>query len=383
MKIAFIGQKGIPMKFGGIESHVEKLSLGLTELGHEVFVYTRPWYTPKKKNKYLGVNLLSVKSWHTKNFDAITHTWRCTWHAIRQNYDIIHYHGVGPALLSFLPKIFSKSKVVVTFHCLDRKHQKWGFFAKIFLLLGEWAAIKFPDQTITVSKTLQYYCKKKYRARTIYIPNGVDVLEPKKEKEIKKFGLQKGNYILFLSRLVRHKGAHYLIQAFNSIKTGKKLVIAGGSSFTDKYVRELQDLARHNPNIIFTGNIKGGGRLWQELFANAALFVHPSESEGLPIVVLEAMSFGLPVLVSDIKENMEALNGGFGFSFKNKNFHDLRQKMEYLLNNSKLCHDVGESARRHVREYYNWADIVKSVETLYKEMLLESKAIKKLQPKKI
>ncbi|MFA6537254.1 MAG: glycosyltransferase family 4 protein [Patescibacteria group bacterium] len=383
MKIAFIGQKGIPMKFGGVEKHVERLSVGLAELGHEVFVYTRPWYTSPKLRKYRGVNLISLNSWHRKNFDTITHTWRATWHALSRGYDVIHYHGVGPALLSFIPRLFCrKTRVVVTFHCLDREHAKWGILAKFFLRLGEWSAVYFPHETITVSKNLQHYVSKKYHVRTFYIPNGVDLVEKKSAREIKNFGLQKNNYILFLSRLIKHKGAHYLIQAFNSLKTDQKLVIAGASSFTDKYVDELQTLAKHNPNIIFTGNIKGDSRLWNELFANASLFVHPSESEGLPIVILEAMSFGLPVLASDIKENMEALHGGFGFSFKNKNAHDLREKMEYLLHNPKLCQEVGASARQHVSKNYNWSNIVKSVDALYREICFEKKALRSLKVKK-
>ncbi len=385
MKIAFIGQKGIPMTFGGVEKHVERLAVGMAELGHEVFVYTRPWYTPVKKKKYQGVKLISLPSIHTKNLDTISHTWRATWHAISQNYDVIHYHGVGPALLSFLPRIFApRTKVVNTFHCVDRTHQKWGFLARMALTLGEWTAVTFSHETIIVSKYLQHYVKKKYHASTVYIPNGVDVLpEVKSSQEIKKFGLQKDGYILFLSRLIRHKGAHYLIQAYNSLQTDKKLVIVGGSSFTDSYVQELRTLAKHNPNILFLGNVQGGSTLWQELYSNASLFVHPSETEGLPIVLLEAMSFGLPVLASDIPENMEALAGGFGFSFHNKDVRDLQKKLNYLLEKKILLRKTGDSARIHVAQNYSWTDIIKATNTLYLELSGENKKSAKLQPKKI
>lgn len=371
MKIALIGQKGIPMKFGGVEKHVERLAVGLASKGHDVYAYTRPWYTPKSLKKYKGVNLVSIKSLHTKNFDAITHTFKCSLDVLKRDYDIVHYHGVGPSLLAWIPRLFKpRTKVIVTFHCIDRFHQKWGWMARLALYLGEWAAVHFAHDTITVSKTLQNYCETTFGAETIYVPNGVDLPKVTPPSEIKKkWGLEKDGYILFLSRLVKHKGTHYLIDAYNQLKTDKKLVIAGGSAFTDEYVEFLKEKAKDNPNIIFTGNVDGGSPEWEELYSNAFLFAHPSESEGLPIVILEAMSFGLPVLASDIDENMEAIAGGYGFSFENKNVGSLKNKLQYLLDCPELAKNVGRDARSHVEENYNWVDIVDSVEHVYAEVL--------------
>jgi len=361
------------MKFGGVEKHVERLAVGLAKKGHKVFVYTRPWYTPASLKSFMGVKLISLKSIRTKNLDAISHTFRATFHAIRKKYDIIHYHGVGPSLLSWLPRVFCpKTKVIVTFHCIDRTHQKWGWFARLFLYLGELTAVTFAHDTITVSKILQMYCSEKYNANTIYVPNGIELPSKTPAKEIKsKYKLKKDGYILFLSRLVKHKGVHYLIDAYKQIKTDKKLVIAGGSAFTDKYVKQLKKQAGDDPNIIFTGTVRGGSALWRELYSNAYLMVHPSESEGLPIVVLEGMSFGLSVLGSDIQENMEAISGGFGFSFKNKDVTDLKDKLQYLLDCPDLVKKVGADARKHVDKNYNWKDIVNSVERVYEDVLVD------------
>ncbi len=382
MKIALIGQKGIPMKFGGVEKHVERLAVGLAQKGHDVYAYTRPWYTPKRLKRYQGVNLISIKSINTKNFDAISHTWRSSWHAVKQGYDIIHYHGVGPSLLAWIPRLFNpKARVIITFHCLDRKHQKWGWLARFALYLGEITAVKFAHDTITVSKTLQFYCSDNYGANTVYIPNGIDLPKFVAPQEIKKLGLEKDKYILFISRLVRHKGAHYLIEAYNSLKTDKKLVIAGGSAFTDDYIKEIKAKAKNNKNIIFTSTVQGGSRLWSELYSNAYAMVHPSESEGLPIVVLEGMSFALPVLVSDIQENMEVVAGGHGFSFENKNVQDLQEKLQYVLDCPKLVKKVGQDARNYVNKNYNWKSIVNSVERVYEEALdvyLQEKEYKKI-----
>ena len=385
------------MKFGGVEKHVERLAVGLAKRGHKVFVYTRPWYTPRSLKVYQGVKLISLQSIRTKNFDAITHTLRACFHALKKDYDIIHFHGVGPSLLAWIPRLFKPSaRVIITFHCIDRRHQKWGWFARFILYLGEITAVKFAHDTITVSKTLQMYCSEKYNANTTYIPNGIDLPKKIAANQIKKkYGLKKDGYILFLSRLVKHKGAQYLIDAYNQLKTDKKLVIAGGSAFTDDYIKEIKEQAlnhspakagsgsgqaNNNPDIIFTGNITGGSTLWKELYSNAYLMVHPSESEGLPIVVLEGMSFGLGVLVSDIPENMEAINGGFGFSFYNKNIQDLKNKLQYLFDCPELVRKVGADARVHVEKNYNWKDIVVSVESVYKDVLLDH-ASKKMSRK--
>lgn len=371
------------MTFGGVEKHVERLAVGLAKKGQDVFVYTRSWYTPLSKKNYKGVKLISVKSIKTKNLDAISHVILSTLDAMKKDYDIIHYHGVGPALIAWLPKLFKPSaKVIITFHSIDRAHQKWGIFARLFLHIGEWFSVKFSEETITVSKLLQIYCKEKYNADTIYIPNGVDIPRiVKPDLIVKKYGLEKDGYILFLSRLVKHKGAHYLIDAFNKIKTNKKLVIAGSSAFTDSYVAFLKEKAKNNPNIIFTGTVNGSTALWKELYSNAYLFVHPSESEGLPIVILEAMSFGRAVLASDIQENLEVLAGGYGFTFHNKKVNDLKKKLKYILECPTLVNRVGLNGREYVRKNYNWRDIVNSVERVYVDVLGAYSYEKKLHRK--
>jgi glycosyltransferase involved in cell wall biosynthesis len=374
MKVAMIGQKGIPAVYGGIERHVEELATRLTECGLDVSVYCRPWYGSEEIRRakiYKGVRLVFLPSFKTKHFDAISHTFLATVHAIFGKYDVIHYHGVGPSLLSFLPRIFRpKTKIVTTFHCIDRKHQKWGVFAKIILRAGEWAACRFAHKTITVSKTLHQYCSEAYDKETSYIPNGVPVREeiPAADSEImRQFGLEKDKYLLMVSRLVRHKGAHYLVSAFQNLKERNKnfddlkLVFAGDSSFTDDYVKALKDFAKDNDDIVFVGF--QSGRPLEDLFLNCLAVVHPSESEGLPIAVLEAMSYGKVVLASDIPENMELVKD-FGMYFRNKDIDDLTEKLENLVNKKDLV-SQGLIARNFVAEHYNWEKIALEVKQLY------------------
>ncbi|MFH0814879.1 MAG: glycosyltransferase family 4 protein [Candidatus Falkowbacteria bacterium] len=376
MRIAFIGQKGIPAKSGGIETHVDFLSRGLAKLGHEIFVYTRSWYTDKKMTEYQGVKLISLTTLKTKHLDAIAHSFFASFHAIFQKFDVIHYHGVGPALCAWIPRLFKPSvKVVVTFHCIDRKHQKWGIIARMALRLGEWFSCAFSHKTITVSKTLRNYCEEVYDAETIYIPNGVEVQSPVSHNIIsEKLGLEKGSYILFLSRLVRHKGAHLLIDAYKTLRQAQgdnlmfKLVIAGGSAFTDDYVKEIKTLADGNPNIIFT-DVQAGTDLWRELYSNAYCFVLPSMSEGLPIVVLEAMSFRAPVLASDIPENKEIIGDNkFGLLFKNKSLADLQDKLNYLLSHQAEAQARASAGLELVKENYNWPKIIAQVDLVYQSL---------------
>ena len=377
MRVAMVGQKGIPAVYGGVERHVEELSARLAEGGFDVTVFCRPWYGNKSEVKneklkiYKGIKLVYLPSLKTKHLDAISHTFLATIYASFGKFDIIHYHGVGPALLSFLPRIFCrKTKIVTTFHCIDRKHQKWGLFAKLMLRAGEWAACRFAHETITVSKTLQQYCSEAYDKDTAYVPNGVNVVEssPSPSSEILgKYNLVKDKYLLMVSRLVRHKGAHYLIRAFRDLQEKDaafrdlKLVFAGDSAFTDDYVKELKDSAKDDLNIVFVGF--QSGRPLEDLFLNSLAVVHPSESEGLPIAVLEAMSYGKVVLASDIPENMELIKD-YGFSFQNKNVSDLTLKLKELLARQDLG-EKGEKAKKFVADNYSWSYVVSEVKKVY------------------
>lgn len=381
MRIAMIGQKGIFVTHdGGVERHVEELSTRLARLGHEVFVYCRPHYMSEEINKkwkiengklkIKEVNLIFKSSINTKFLDTITHVFTSTCHALRQKYDVIHYHGVGPSTLAFIPRIFARrSKVIVTFHSQDRFHQKWGPFARAFLAFGEWTACTYPHKTIVVSKTLRRYCKERFYHDAIFIPNGVEVRKVLGSDKIKKWGLEENKYILSVARFVKHKGLHYLIQAFKKLKieNGKlknyKLVLVGESPYPSKYADYLRKLAKDSPDIIFTGYQTG--ETLDQLFLNSYIYVHPSESEGLSITILEAMSYGKCVLISDIEENLEAMEH-YGFYFKTGNVDDLKKKLEKLLASPKIVAEIGQKAREFVKKEHNWDKIARKTLEVYK-----------------
>ena len=372
MKIFIIGQKGIPAKNGGVEKHVENLATRLASEGQEVFVYARNNYQENKDKSYQGVNIISLPSIGTKNLDAISHTFFASLDLIfRRRPDVVHFHSIGPSSMILLIKLFRpRLKVVFTFHCQDYRHQKWGRFAQWYLKLGENVGCRYADKTITISKELKDYAKEVYNIDATYIPNGAEKATETENNLLGEWGLVKGEYFVSISRLVRHKGIHYLIEAYKKLDTDKKLVIVGGGSFTDDYVKEIKELAGDNKNIIFTGN--QSGRALAQLYANAYSFVQPSEYEGLSVALLEAMSYGLPCIVSDITANLEAVDGK-ALIFENKNIDDLKNKMEELLTSPDLAIKLGEEVRERANTEYNWDTITKNTKELYTSLAINKR----------
>ena len=367
MKIAFIGQKGIPTKTGGVERQVEDLAVNLVRNGHEVFVYARSSYNPENLKEWRGVKIITVPSIPSKNLDAITATLFACLDLIRRKYDVIHFQSIGPASMLWLARILSpRTKIVFTFHCQDYYHQKWGSFAKAYLKFGEKVGILLADKVIITSHSLLKYAKGKYHNNPVYIPSSAKLNDLVPAQEITKWGLTKNNYIAYIGRLVRHKGVHFLIKAYQEITTDKKLVIVGDGSYTDDYVKELHDLAQNNPNIIFTGN--QNGPVLKELFSNTAIFVQPSESEGLSFALLEGMAYARPCLVSDIEPNLEAL-GDTGVSFKSGDYLDLKAKLQDMLNHQSDLAALGAKALVRVKTEYDADNIAQQTINLYQEVL--------------
>ncbi len=377
MKIAMIGQKGIPATYGGVENHVQGLATRLVKAGNSVTVYSRPWYTNTKEDyAYEGVEIKHLKSIKTKHLDTITHTFLATLHAIARRYDVIHYHGIGPSLLSWLPRLFSPhTKIITTFHSIDRYHKKWNWLAKKFLRLGEKTACAFAHETISVSKSLQQYCINEYRTETAYIPNAVPAHNEKtSNKHLVSFGLTKEKYLVMVSRLVQHKGAHLLIKAFANLKQkhrdnpeirNLKLAIVGGSVYTDHYVQALHKDASICNDIIFTDFQSGDALV--ELYTNAKALVHPSLNEGLPITVLQAMSYGVPVLVSDIPEHLEMVKD-MRVVFNENSVEAIENAiMNFLSLDAATVEEITESHKHVVARNYSFDGIVPQIIEVYEK----------------
>ena len=365
MTIAFVGQKGIPAISGGVERYVEDLAVRIAARGVQAVVYTRPHYTPADLSVYKGVKLVSLPSIGTKHLDAISHSLLAVIHASWQRYDVIHFQSIGSALVIWLPRLLSPhTRVVSTLQSRDYEHQKWGGLSRCFLRLGERLMCRFSHEVVVVTESMRDYVRSTYQLEAVYIPNGANHYDAVGSSELSAWGLEPGQYIAYIGRLVRHKGVHYLIKAYQQLPDNKlPLVIVGEGSFTDDYVSELKALAGDSTKIIFTG--RQSGVVLAELYANARLFVQPSESEGLSLALLEAMSRGVPTLVSDISENLEAI-GDTGFIFKNKDVDDLREKLRFILSEPELAAEKAQAASLRVAQKFDWDEIASAMLLSYR-----------------
>jgi glycosyltransferase involved in cell wall biosynthesis len=264
-----------------------------------------------------------------------------------------------------MPRIIGR-KTVVQSHGHEWMRAKWGWAGKTFFKVSEHAAMSFPNRITAVSNVLKDYYESRYHRDVAYIPTGVTEPQKRAPDKIREFGLNGDDYILFAARHVEEKGAHYLIDAYQQINTNIKLVVAGDAQHEEIYKSLLRSKAAGNQNIIFPGFVQG--ELLEELFSNASIYVLPSEIEGLPISLLEAMSYGCCCIVSDIPENKEAL-GDCGFLFKSKDVQDLRRCLENLLGSKEIIDSKKESARQRVLNNYTWDSIAQDFEDLYTEVL--------------
>lgn len=373
MKIAFIGLRAIGSPAaGGIEKAVEEISTRLVRLGHDVTVFTRARYDSQSAGEFQGVQLKPLPAIYTKHLEAISNTVVAVFHALR-GYDVVHVNATGPALLAFLPRLFGR-KVVVTVHGLDWKREKWGGFAKLWLKLGAWAAVAFPNRTTVVSRTLFEHYREQGSTGVVYIPNGVTLPDAEALRRLANpLGLAEGSYVLFLSRLVPEKGCHTLIRAFRGLDTGMKLVIVGPPSHSEDYAAELQRLAAGDARIVFAG-----ARFGQEkdaLFRDAGLFVLPSTIEGMALVLLEAMSFGRACLCSDIPENLEVIETAPGAkkasvaaTFRVDDVDDLRRQLRAILGDPDRIEDLGHRACAHVADRFDWERIARQYDAEYRTL---------------
>jgi glycosyltransferase involved in cell wall biosynthesis len=372
MRIAFIGQKGIPVTFGGVEYHVDRLSKELAEVGYDVTVYVRKWYTKKNVTSYEGVKLRHMPTIKGKHLDASIHSFICSIDCLFRKYDIIHYHGIGPSFFSIIPRLFGKN-VVSTIHRLDWETDKWGRIAKAFLKFGELISARIPQKTLVVSQDLKQYIKNKYNRETIHIPHGIDLPKHRKPELIrKKFGLKGNDYILFMGRLTPEKRVDWLISSFQALSIALaldniRLVVAGGSSATLDYVRKLKEMSNNDPRIIFTGYVTGIEK--EELLGNALIFSLPSHLEGFPIVILEAKSYGICCLVSDIPPHREAINSGIdGLLFDSEDAADLTSKLQSLIRDPELAKKMGKNAYQTIKKRPDWREAAEKLIKVYQEM---------------
>ena len=374
MNVAMIGHKVIPSRRGGIENVLTSLCPILAEKGVAVTCYNRSsdkveneYVSTVKDGKYRGVTIKNAWTVNKKGLSAMVASFTAAFCAAFGKYDVVHFHAEGPCAAMWIPKLFGK-RCVATVHGLDWQREKWGSgFASKYIKFGERVMVKCADEIIVLSESARAYFKETYDRETVLIHNGIDRPLKKEADEITRlYGLSKDGYICIVSRLTAEKGVHYLIDAYNSIKTDKKLVIAGDTSDTDDYVAMLKQKAAGNPNILFTGFISG--TVLCEIYSNAYAVALPSDIEGMSLSLLEALAYGNAVLCSDIPENT-LVTEDRALHFRKSDVEDLAAKLQQMCDDEDLVRGLKNGADEFILGKYNWNDVADATCDLYKKVL--------------
>lgn len=373
LRIAMIGQKGLPATFGGIEHHVEELGSRMAARGHEVTVFCRTNYGDGRRQHHRGMRLVELPTVGTKHLDAIVHSALATAVALRDDYDILHYHAIGPGALAALPRVASRAKVVLTLHGLDDERAKWSRLARLVLRTAGWVSAHAPNAIIAVSRDLQRHYREVRSRQTLYIPNGVSTQEPGPAAPIlDRFGLQAGDYLLFVGRLVPEKAPDLLVRAFRQVPGDHRLVLVGGSSFTSSYTEQIRRLAAEDARVTLTGYLFGAEL--GALYRNAAAFVLPSLLEGLPLTLLEAAAYGTPIVASDIPPHVEVLGesrpGGRLVPVGDE--RQLAHQLAEVLADREGARRGAAALRERVLQAYSWDAAAEATERVYRLVLAGS-----------
>lgn len=373
LKIAMLGHKRIPSREGGVEIVAEELSVRLVKLGHEVTCYNRRGhhvsgaeFDGEQLSEYKGIKIRTVPTIERKGLAAMTSSFFAAVKAAFGHYDLVHIHAEGPAAMCWIPRLCGK-RVIVTIHGLDWQREKWkGGFGSKYIKFGEKCAVKFADEIIVLSEGVRKYFMDTYGRKTLYIPNGVNRPEIREAAEIRKrWGLEKDSYILFLGRLVPEKGLRYLAEAYKKLKTDKKLVIAGGGSDSNAFAKELEQACEDiKDRVIFTGFIQG--QVLDELYSNCYIYVLPSDLEGMPLSLLEAMSYGNCCVVSDIDECAKVVDDK-AVIFRKSSVEDLKEKLKLLLDDEALVQKYKDEAADYICRKYGWDRVVEKTVKVYRK----------------
>lgn len=377
MKIAVIGAKGLPAKQGGIEHYCQEVYPRMVERGHSVDLFARSSYIDSpwlEQYEFRGIRVISLPCLKVRGLDALTSSALGAIASSNTQYDIVHFHAMGPSLMTWIPKIASSAKVVVTCQGLDGHRAKWGKFSSYMLRQGENAAVRFADELIVVSQNLRSYFMETYGRETVYIPNA-----PAKYCESDtafsygtSLGLQQKRYILFLGRLVPEKCPDLLIEAFQTLRPpGWKLVLVGGVSDTGQFVSQIVDMAAKTTDVVLTGELHGS--YLAEIVRGAGLFVLPSQLEGLPLAMLEAMQEGIPVIASDISPHQQLTAEGRGMLFKTGDIESCIRCLAWALDHPNEMAAMARNAQIHIQAHYNWNHIADETLRVYTKIFTSSR----------
>ncbi len=362
LKIALIGTRGVPARYGGFETCVEEVGKRLTQKGHQVTVYCRSSYYSHRLERYLGMKLVYHPSLRKKSLDTLSHIIFSVLHAVRQNFDIcMIFNAANSPFL--LPLKILKKTIAINPDGLEWKRAKWNTVGKTYARLAEKISCMIADRIVADSRGIQDYYFRKYGIKSSYIAYGAYLFDCHTTKYLEKMGLQKGEYFLQITRFEPENHPLLTAKAFAGLQTNKKLVIVGGSPYSSSYVRKL--LKYESDNILFPGFIYDQ-KVLEELWCNCYAYIHGNSVGGTNPTLLQAMGAGCFVIAYDISFNREVL-GNYGIYYQNST-ESLVRKMKWALENKLLLKNYGEKARQHVAMNYTWDIIANRYEKLFLEL---------------
>jgi len=368
-----IGQKGIPARYGGVEKAVEELSARLVERGHHVTAFNKREPDEPQPAFHRGIELKYVNAPGGKHLRNTTQSLIGTLNTLVHRYDIVHYHALGPCLTSPIARLRPSARLVVTIQGRDDQRAKWGRPAQLVLSTAAWMTAHVPHGRIAVSRQLQREFRDQFGASAVHIPNGVAVVaeQPISEADdpLRRFGLEPGRYLVNVGRLVPEKAIDQLLRAWSNVETDLKLVIVGGSSHTDEYVDRLHRIAAHDHRIVLTGPIYGAGQ--DRIFRQAGGYVMPSLLEGLPLALLEAISYGLPVVVSDIPPHLEVVGTSEPGqrTFPAGDLDEMAKQLQLMVDDLPGERTAAQLLHDRVIDEYSWERVTDKTEQLYESLL--------------
>jgi glycosyltransferase involved in cell wall biosynthesis len=364
LKIAMIGIKAIPARFGGFETAVDHISRGLVRLGHEVVVYNRAGMSNHPGEYYDGVQLITLPTLKSKNLSTIAHALLATIHVAVHRVDVVHYFTTGTTVFAPVPRLLGM-KVVCSVDGADWQRGKWGKFARWYLRVSERLATLLCDGLVSDSQEVLRYYRETYDTDSFLVTYGMSDSMCEGQEWLQRFGLTSRQYILFVGRLVPENNIHHLISAFEHTKTGQKLVIVGDDPWEKEYVRALK--STQDPRVVFTGGVYGDG--YEQLQRNAYLFVLPDEVGGTHPALVEAMGYGNCTLVNDTPSNVEVI-GDAGFSYRGtEGAKDLEKQLQMLVDNPQVVQEFRVRANQRALRHYRWEDVVSSHADFYQRVL--------------
>lgn len=368
MKIAILGTRGIPANYGGFETFAEECAAGLAGRGHQVTVYGRSHYVPKNLKAHRGARIVVLPTLEWKYTDTVVHSLLATLHAVFQRYDVILMCNAANSIYAWLPRVFGVP-VVLNVDGIERFRRKWNLLGKAYYRLCERLSTWFPSAIVTDARVIERYYLDRYGAASIFIPYGATTEKPESREALDQLGLAPGEYFLYVSRFEPENNAHRVVQAFETVKTSKQLVVVGDAPYAAGYVRKVRatrDSRIHLPGAVY-------GTAYRQLQANAFCYVHATEVGGSHPALIEAMGQGNIIIANGTPENSEVL-GDAGLLYRKNDVEDLARCMQEVADNPERYAGLRAAALRRARAAYSWESVIDAYEKLFVKLASPSVA---------